>query len=131
MKKLLILASVFVLAACKDKEVKQNSGDFYEYCSTYTTLEMPNAKPELLYVEKENGVITFWRQINGKIIKYKEVYNFHPLDSNAVKIMLHYIKCSHPVILELKEKLRERLEQDRVVYELDVENLKNNLYEQR
>ena len=125
MKKLLISASVFVLAACKNKEVKQNSGDFYEYCSTYTTLEMPNTKPELLYVEKKDGVITFWRQIDGKIIKYKEVYNFHPLDSNSVKIMLHYIKGSHPVVLELKERLRERLEQDRVAYELNIENIKN------
>jgi len=42
-----------------------------------------------------------------------------------VKIMLRYIKGSHPVISELKEKLKERLEQDRVAYELNVENLKN------
>jgi hypothetical protein len=122
MKKLLILASVFVLAACKDKEVKQNSGDFYEYCSTYTTLEMPNAKPELLYVEKENGVITVWRQVDNRLVKCKEIYNFHPLDSNDVKVVLKYIKGFHPVVLELKKKLKERLEQDRVAYELSVKN---------
>jgi hypothetical protein len=125
MKKLLILAGLLVFTACKDKDVKKESGNNYEYCSAYTTLELPNTKPELLYVEKEDGVITLWRQIDGRIVKYKEVHNFHPLDSNAVKIMLDYIKSTHPVVLELKERLRERLEQDRVAYELNIKNLKN------
>jgi hypothetical protein len=130
MKKMLLLAGVLMFTACKDKDVKGNK-DIYGHSSTYTTLEMPNAKPELLYVEKEDGVITVWRQVNGKIMKLQEIQNFHPIDSNDVKVMIKYIKGSHSVVLELKEKLRERLEQDRVVYELDVENLKNNLYEQR
>lgn len=122
-KALLLVAGVLTMAACKEKEVKHHD---YEYCCSYSILEIPGRKPKLLYVEQENNLTSFLMEKNGKVVKYEEAYNFHPLDSNEVKLLIKWVKddTAHPVIFNFKNALIERLERDRTEGEMTINDVK-------
>lgn len=110
-KKIMLIAGLFTMVACKEKEIKHRN----DYVCSYSILEIPGRKPKLLYVEQENGLTSFLIEKNGKVTKYEEAHNFHPLDSNEVKLLIKWVKDDtiRPVISNFKNALMERLELDR------------------
>jgi hypothetical protein len=125
MKKSMLMVGLFTMVSCKEKEVKHQNEN--EYCCSYSILEIPGRKPKLLCVEQENGLISFLLEKNGKVIRYEEMYNFHPLDSNECKLLIKWVKedTIHPVISNFKNALMERLERDRTEYEMTMNDIKN------
>lgn len=119
-KILLLVAGVLTMVACKEKEVKHQNDN--EYCGIYSTLEIPSRKPESIYIEQEYGLISFRLEKNGKVIKYEEMYNFYPLDSNEVKLLIKWVidDATNPVVSNFKNALMKRLELDR--YEKTLNN---------
>lgn len=125
MKKIMLIAGLLTMISCKEKEVKHEGKEVY--CCTYSILEIPGRKPKLLYVEQENGLTSFLLEKDGKVIKYEEAYNFYPLDSNEVKLLIKWVKddTTHPVISNLKNALLERLELDRTYDEMTTNDVKH------
>lgn len=115
MKKiLLVVAGLLTMVSCGEKEVKQHRNK-NEYHSTYTIMEIPGRKPNLLLIEQEDGFISFRMEKNGISVKHMERYNFELLDSNEVKLLIKWVKddTTDHVISNFKNALMKRLERDR------------------
>jgi uncharacterized lipoprotein YajG len=120
MKKLVILAGFLMLAACKEKKAKQSN--WVEINPEIVRLDSVRE----LWVIRHDSFVDIAIRNGDEITGYDEVNNFFGLNTNDIKSILSVLENKNSVnINQLKKALNERLEWDRAVYEINLENIKN------
>jgi hypothetical protein len=114
------MIGMFMMASCKEEEIRE--GDSWIEINP-EVMKLDSIRD--LWIIRYGSFVGIAVRDGDSIIGYDELDNFFGLDSNDVKCILNVLKDKNSVDVDrLKNALRGRLEWDRVVYELNVKQIK-------